>query len=200
MIKQQRESNLLATRKFISFVQMKNWKRTKKNCANWYLALKIQPYVQTNDKICLQQTDQHRGVVQPCISILNKSRCIFALLHATDERMHRSARYDSACQFSPRFFSPWLPAPCSLAHTRSKPTFILDNFDGCFWRFSPATDAGSSSHARTTPRRQLYDTFFILYEFFPPRTYISYHAPLTTAMSIIRIFRRSSHCCRAALS
>lgn len=43
-----------------------------------------------------------------------------------------------------------------------------------------------------TPRRRLCDTFFILYEFFPPRTHTSYHAPLTTAMSIIRIFRHSS--------
>lgn len=87
-------------------------------------ALKVRLYVQTNDKICLQQDRSVPGVVQSCVSTPDRSRCIFALLHATNaDGMHRSVRYDSACQFSPRFFfSPATPPPCS------KPTFILDNF------------------------------------------------------------------------
>lgn len=134
---------------------MKNWKRMKKNLRKLVSALKVQLYVQTNDKICLQQT----GMVQPCVSILDRPRCIFALLHATVGWTHRSARYDSACQFSSRFFLPGSLHALEIHFYSGQFRRLLLTFLSRDRR----TFHLACARARSPP---LCDTFFILYELF----------------------------------
>lgn len=111
MIKR-RESNLLATNLPHSQCTNEKLEAHEKKLRKLVSALKVRLYIQTHDKICLQQT-RCTGVVQPCVSILDRSRCIFALLHATGGCIDRPDTIARA-SFLRVFFSlfpPGFPLP-----------------------------------------------------------------------------------------
>lgn len=88
--------------------------------------------------------------------------------------LHRSDRYDNACQFPPRFFSPRLLRLPLSPLPRPKTTFIPNNFDGCFWRPFRARPTNGSIHVRVSAcerarifyRHQLYAIHFLFYTHF----------------------------------
>jgi len=159
MIKR-RESNLLATNLPHSQRTNKKLKAHEKNLRKLVSALKVQLYKRMTKSAYSRPACT--GIVQPCVSILDRSQCIFALLHATVGWVHRSVRYDSTCVFSTFFFSPWLPtSPHAL-----KTHFYSGQFRRLLLTFLPRDRRTFYLACARTPRHQLCDTFFILYEFF----------------------------------
>lgn len=114
------------------------------------------------------------GAMQPCVP--DSRGAFFALLHAAAVGLHRSDRYDNACQFSPPFFLPVSSVSLSFSYRAQKPKkyFILNNFDGCFWRPSRARDRHTvlSTCVRVCYRRQLRDTFLFYTHFSTPHTHL----------------------------
>jgi len=170
----------------IRSVQMKNWKRMKK-ITQIGICVKG-PILRTNEWQNLPTTDWSVQVRCSSAFRLWTGRGAFSPFYT--RRVHRSVRYDSACQFPPRFFLPRLPPSLLPRHARNP---LL------FWTISTAafdiplprpTYVLSHMRAQYSPPVMQY-IFYFIRVFFPPRTHASYHAPLTTMMSIIRIFCRS---------
>lgn len=117
----------------IRSVQMKNSGRMKK-IAQIGICVKG-PTLCTNEWQNLPTTGRSPPVMmQPCVSIPDRPRCIFALLHAdgrTDGCIDRPDTIARASFFRAFFLPGPSPVPVPLPPC-SKPTFILDNFDGCF--------------------------------------------------------------------
>lgn len=130
----------------------------KKKLRKLISALKVRLYVQTNDTKSAYNRPRFVRVcaVQPCVSILDGRGAHFRPF-TPGGRPGASIGTDAIVRASlPPFFfffllSPHQPPPLLPPHrSRSKPTFIPNNFDGCFWRPScaraPATAASYAIH------------------------------------------------------
>lgn len=154
--------------KFTSFAAYKwkigsAWKKLRKLVS----ALKVRFYVQTHDKICLQQTGLCTVVVQPCVSILDRSRCIFALLHATGGCIDRSDTIARASLLRDFFsLSGSLPRLPPLSATALETHFYPGQFRRLLLTFLPRDRrtfhlACARARARSPPPVMRYIFYFI---------------------------------------
>lgn len=143
----------------------------------------------------------HTGATQPCVSILG-SRDAFSPFYTRRptgciDRPNTIARASFPRAFSPTGPSPlspllptaprnpllfWTISTAAFDVPLARPTHVLSCMPVCVRGYA---------RARAFPPPVMRYIFYFICVFFSPCMRTSYHAPLTTGMSIIRRFRRN---------